>query len=311
MTDIVQADYEELAHVVARFEQQADQIIQLLQSLQQGYRSLAQGGWMGQGSEVFSQEMEGVLLPAISRLGDALALAAQTTTQITTVLQDADQEASAGFSNGSPDGATGSISAGGTGSSPTGDLSVPDDWLSGVTDELTDSSETPEGDSTDAEPASGAETSLTNSPGEAAAGDSPVSPSSGAAGGATPSGNDLGEATLNDSGSFSDTGGASSIGDGSLSSGRTGVEASASGGNSPNLGHLNPQLGDVGGGQEPATSPTTWGGAAAPTPAGQASEDQGGLGLPIGLAAAAPFAALFGKAVKDKLSENQDDKEDH
>ena len=53
--------------------------------------------WIGRGFDAFQREMRGEVLPAVTRLQNALGEAASTTNSIVQTMQSADEEASAPF----------------------------------------------------------------------------------------------------------------------------------------------------------------------------------------------------------------------
>ena len=328
MSNIIQADYEALAQIAAAFEQQAEQSGQLLQRLQQAVGALEGGAWIGQSAGAFYREMEEVVLPAVARLTDALTLAGETTDLIATTLRDADQEASAGFRSDStsrsgpaaaPTPVTGT---GGSASDASDELNVPDDWLSDVSDWL-------------AEDGAGPTDGSAGLPDQSAGG-SGASPESveqfpgDSAGGSGP---ELGDESA--PGAGPGQGGASTSPQSSTGSGPTpnpgldpttpgqtipadSVDAQSSRTNADSSdppadpaadrGRFSYQAaGSAAGGGGEAASAAAWDRAPEASAAAKAPADQSNLGIPAGIAAASPFAALFGKALKDSLTRKQDD----
>lgn len=345
MNDIVQVDYEELESVAARFHQQSGAVEQQMHgSLLRAYNGLRDGGWVGRGAEAFFAEMDNEALPAVRRLVEVLSSASETTRQVAGIFQHADQEASAPFRSDATQGAGalgGTAAAGLTGGGGLGvgvgglagdtagaNWSSPSDWLSGMSGSLRDYVQ-------GNYDASGLPRDWQTEPEAAPAGGS--SQSGGGSGGSTGGGSGGGTGGGSGGGTGSATGGGSgsggerstqpaSAGGGSGSRPQTGVRdpysrvrpfsrgASSSfstgggiEGSSPGPARLRYQaLGGVGAAGEPAAGGSFRRLAA---PAGSAAPTQanvgGGLGLPMGLAAAvSPFVALFGKAIKDR-SEQQ------
>lgn len=168
MIDIIRVDHEALAQIASRFDQQSEAIELMLYAMRGTMQPLASGGWIGQGSDAFFAEMNSDILPAVQRLTDALTQAGIVTTQLSGLMQQADEEASfsfkdggggtsgrmtdggsAGGSGGIGIGGSGGIGIGGSGGVGIGigiggsggiggggdnSYTVPDDWLDGVTD---------------------------------------------------------------------------------------------------------------------------------------------------------------------------------
>ncbi|MEW5988028.1 MAG: WXG100 family type VII secretion target [Chloroflexota bacterium] len=95
----VQANYDELATVADRFDEQATGIEGHLQKVKQSVEALQRGGWVGQGANAFFAEMEDEVLPAVQRLVVALADSCKTCSQINDTLQTAEEEAAGPFKN--------------------------------------------------------------------------------------------------------------------------------------------------------------------------------------------------------------------
>lgn len=97
MSDQIQADYQQLEQVAAKFAQQSQAIAQMLQTVKASMGKLEDGGWIGQGSDAFFNEMNSKVLPATQRLQNALSEANRATKEIAQTVQQADEEASAPF----------------------------------------------------------------------------------------------------------------------------------------------------------------------------------------------------------------------
>lgn len=95
--DTLQADYERLEGIAARFCSQAEQVFQLGQTLRSRMGALRRGGWAGVAASTFYDEMDGEVLPALARLAQALQAAQETTLQIKRTFQQAEAEAAALF----------------------------------------------------------------------------------------------------------------------------------------------------------------------------------------------------------------------
>lgn len=96
MTDHLQAEYDQLQALAARFGKQSEVTRDLTRRVQQRMKRL-EATWQGEGAAAFFSEMTGEVLPATTRLAEALAQAQRATTQIATLLQGAEQEAAALF----------------------------------------------------------------------------------------------------------------------------------------------------------------------------------------------------------------------
>ena len=112
---VVRADYDALKNVSQSFGQGAAEARQSLQRLKSQVDILEGGDWMGTGARAFFQEMNGSVMPTLTRLVKALEEAQRITLQVSQVMQAAENEA-AGYLNhqgGGPaaDGVTGAGAA--------------------------------------------------------------------------------------------------------------------------------------------------------------------------------------------------------
>lgn len=96
MAEIIEANYEALDQVSARFMQQSESAEQMLQNVRTHMESL-QGEWIGEGSDAFFAEMCDEILPACDRLVQALQAGSEVTRQAATVMLNAEEEASGAF----------------------------------------------------------------------------------------------------------------------------------------------------------------------------------------------------------------------
>lgn len=115
--EIVQANYDELEEIAARFAAQAEANENLSRQIKQRVQALQNGGWEGKGSQAFFTEMETEVSPAMERLSHALQEARSVTLQIDQILHRAEEEAALPLKGGDS-GATGIIEGGGA--SPAG-----------------------------------------------------------------------------------------------------------------------------------------------------------------------------------------------
>ncbi|NJN66787.1 MAG: WXG100 family type VII secretion target [Chloroflexaceae bacterium] len=97
MAEEVRADYDQLEEVASRFANQAEAIQQMLDKVRSSMEALLDGGWIGRGADAFSNEMEAKVLPATMRLQTALDTASAETRNISQIIQQAEDEASAPF----------------------------------------------------------------------------------------------------------------------------------------------------------------------------------------------------------------------
>ena len=98
--DIVQAQYEQLEQIAARFAAAAETQQALLQRVNQRVDVLRQGGWQGKGVAAFLREMDGEVGPAEQRLIDSLMTASDATRQISMTVRQAEVEAASLFQSG-------------------------------------------------------------------------------------------------------------------------------------------------------------------------------------------------------------------
>lgn len=97
MVDEIRADYNELNAVASKFANQEQAIQQMSQKIRSAMEKLENGGWMGEGSEAFFNEMRSLVLPAIQRLETALQEGAAVTRETAQTMRQAEEEASSVF----------------------------------------------------------------------------------------------------------------------------------------------------------------------------------------------------------------------
>jgi len=95
--DVIQAQYDQLEQIAARFGRQAEAAAQTTQRVQQAMRSLQSGGWEGRGAAAFFGEMDRSVLPSMQRLSGALQQSQTVTRQVSQVMRTAEEEASRPF----------------------------------------------------------------------------------------------------------------------------------------------------------------------------------------------------------------------
>ncbi len=97
---VIQADYEQLDAIAARFSQRAEAVTTLHGHVLRSYQALEDGGWIGRGFSAFSTEMQGEIFPALERLSHALDEARAVTLQVSTIIRTAEEEAASLFQCG-------------------------------------------------------------------------------------------------------------------------------------------------------------------------------------------------------------------
>jgi WXG100 family type VII secretion target len=90
---IVRADYDELTKVAGVFGQNAEGARRALEQLRKQMETLQQGDWLGGGAQAFYAEMNGQVVPTLTRLVKALEAANQTTLQVSRIVKAAEDEA--------------------------------------------------------------------------------------------------------------------------------------------------------------------------------------------------------------------------
>jgi WXG100 family type VII secretion target len=91
--NIVQAQYETLDTIAARFNARAEATTDMHSHIMRGFEALTQDGWEGKGVAAFSTEMHGEIFPAVQRMTHALQEAQAVTLEAKAILQQAEEEA--------------------------------------------------------------------------------------------------------------------------------------------------------------------------------------------------------------------------
>jgi WXG100 family type VII secretion target len=99
MAKIRKLNYDDLNSIVGKFKTEAQEIDGLLKQTKGKVESLHNNQWVGQGSEKFFSEMESLVLPAVSRLVDALNHAADIAQKIADTIRRFDEETKSFFNN--------------------------------------------------------------------------------------------------------------------------------------------------------------------------------------------------------------------
>jgi len=104
-TSKTRADYGQLAQIAQRFASEAESTQQMLADMRAIMNLLEGGDWVGQGANAFFAEMNGAVLPSLTRLTRALADAQRVTIQISREVKVAEDAAAAVLhADGAPDG---------------------------------------------------------------------------------------------------------------------------------------------------------------------------------------------------------------
>jgi WXG100 family type VII secretion target len=88
----VRADYDSLKQIAQVFSQQAQATQQTLQQMKQDLDLLQQGDWVGKSADKLYAEMTSAVVPAVTRLQQALESASRITTQISGVMKQAEDD---------------------------------------------------------------------------------------------------------------------------------------------------------------------------------------------------------------------------
>jgi len=99
MAKIRKLNYDDMNSIVGKFKTEAQEIDGLLKQTKGKVESLHNNQWVGQGSEKFFSEMESLVLPAVSRLVDALNHAADIAQKIADTIRRFDEETKSFFNN--------------------------------------------------------------------------------------------------------------------------------------------------------------------------------------------------------------------
>lgn len=95
--EVVQAHYEQLEGIARRFGNRAQTNAELQRRVLHAVQSLRNGGWQGRGSAAFFAEMDGKVMPVLTRLVVALNEAQRSTLAIKQIIQQAEEEAARVF----------------------------------------------------------------------------------------------------------------------------------------------------------------------------------------------------------------------
>jgi WXG100 family type VII secretion target len=93
----IQADYDELANIANQFAQESSSTQQLMSQITSLVNQLEGGGWIGRGAQAFYAEMHDEVEPGLQRMIQALEDASSSVKQISSIVSQAEQEASMKF----------------------------------------------------------------------------------------------------------------------------------------------------------------------------------------------------------------------
>ncbi len=90
---LVRSDHDQLKQISQSFSQQADAINNMNQNIKSCMDTLQGGDWIGKGATAYFQEMNGQVIPSLTRLHRALTQAARITQQVSQLMKQAEGEA--------------------------------------------------------------------------------------------------------------------------------------------------------------------------------------------------------------------------
>lgn len=89
----IRGDHDALSKIAQNFARESANTQRSLRKMKQSMDTLQGGDWIGKGATAFYKEMESDVLPAVQRLQSALERSDQVTRQISSILQEAEEEA--------------------------------------------------------------------------------------------------------------------------------------------------------------------------------------------------------------------------
>lgn len=117
-SDKVQYKYAEMQEIAKEARAKSDSTAQTRQRLNQQIQTLHDGGWVGKGAQSFFAEMQNDILPAVSRLENALEQLGMVLLQSADTMREAEERAAQLFRTG--EGRDGSSTGGGNNNGSTG-----------------------------------------------------------------------------------------------------------------------------------------------------------------------------------------------
>lgn len=100
MSDVFQADYDQLSKVAGHFDEVSQFVNSLIQKVEDQQQILRSGGWVANAADRFYQSMDGDVRPGLDRLRLALDTAGTVLNEISHKVQAADEEACACIPHG-------------------------------------------------------------------------------------------------------------------------------------------------------------------------------------------------------------------
>jgi WXG100 family type VII secretion target len=99
MAGTTQVNYDEMNNIVKSLKAEEDEIMNLLKSTKSKVESLHGNQWVGEAADRFFNEMEQMVLPAMSRLARALGVGASVAQEIMNTIRQADEETQSYFNS--------------------------------------------------------------------------------------------------------------------------------------------------------------------------------------------------------------------
>lgn len=89
----IRMQYTDMGQAAQALSQEGQNVQTLSNQLKSQTEGLHNNGWKGRGADAFFKEMEGIILPAMSKLNNALEQSADTINKIHQIFLNAEQEA--------------------------------------------------------------------------------------------------------------------------------------------------------------------------------------------------------------------------
>lgn len=99
MAGTTQVNYDDMNNIVKSLKAEEDEIMNLLKLTKSKADSLHGNQWAGDAADRFFNEMEQVIVPAMSRLARALGVGADVAQEIMNTIRQADEETQSFFNN--------------------------------------------------------------------------------------------------------------------------------------------------------------------------------------------------------------------
>ena len=99
MAGTTQVNYDEMNSIVKSLKAEEDEIMNLLKNTKSRVESLHGNQWVGEAADRFFDEMEQMVLPAMSRLARALGVGADVAQEIMNTIRQADEETQSYFNS--------------------------------------------------------------------------------------------------------------------------------------------------------------------------------------------------------------------